>query len=318
MTEQRMSLNDFRRMGGMTDEELETVDSYVRKLAVLRFHINQVKEGVISEYQGRIVFPDNGFKDSVSANDIWLCSLRDSGKVSYATPLIKITPLLLMNFDEDLRRDIIEGLWEKNRGGYEKDFEKLYRNEISEKVQTELTEMYGKQIAELKARISELESQAEQDRILLANRTVDIGPDTEMISLSSVAEEVCAVPDTPVHRADEEIPIRIPTAMSAPMPGFPEIRGRDTVAVPACKTVFRVKRVKEDVIFSDSFTDPKYFVHITPDCKMLVIRPHPYGSALAINRKITLKGLGTMSEFRGETELAAEFSERYDGLVVHL
>ena len=51
---------------------------------------------------------------------------------------------------------------------------------------------------------------------------------------------------------------------------------------------------------------------------MLTIRPNEFGSALCINRRIRLKGLGRLSPFTEKKKLVAEYNEKYEGLMVYL
>ena len=79
-----------------------------------------------------------------------------------------------------------------------------------------------------------------------------------------------------------------------------------------------VESLAEETIYSESFIDGKYFVHINPSKRFIVVRRHDYGSAICINKRIRLDGLGTYSGFIGKCQLMAEYSARYDKMLTYL
>ena len=91
-----------------------------------------------------------------------------------------------------------------------------------------------------------------------------------------------------------------------------QFRGR----VPLVK--YTVERILDETISSESFIDGKYFVHINPSKKVIIVRKHDYWSAICINGKIRLDELGVGSGFSGRCQLMAEYSVRYDGLLIYL
>ena len=73
-----------------------------------------------------------------------------------------------------------------------------------------------------------------------------------------------------------------------------------------------------ETLYSDSFADGKYFVHINLSGKFLFIRPNGYANVIATNHRMVLRGLGVMAKFTERTQLIAEYNSKYDGLLVYL
>ncbi|MBR2254879.1 MAG: hypothetical protein IJ856_03555, partial [Candidatus Methanomethylophilaceae archaeon] len=129
-----------------------------------------------------------------------------------------------------------------------------------------------------------------------------------------------AIPADGSDRSHSEVPDTYPVNVAAgvrPDPNFQ--RG-----VPQIKRVepvtqrFEVERIGPDTIRSPSFTDNRYFVHISPDYKLLVIRPNEDGNVYCLNKTIRLKDLGLVSGFTARKFLVAEYSPLYEGLLVRL
>ena len=82
--------------------------------------------------------------------------------------------------------------------------------------------------------------------------------------------------------------------------------------------LYDVERVGENTLYSPSFTDNRYFVHLSPNRNYLVIRPSEKGRAVCINNRIELERFGDVKPFTGKEKLNAEYSRRYGGMLVYL
>lgn len=328
MTEERMDLNDFRRemieRGIDAEEALESLETGRKKIHMLTFGLDNKKSNVISHVNGKVTFVDSRFPENIEVGDVWICSVTEGTNfVNYAMPIYKITASFLINLDSNLRESMIDSLWKRNRGMFESDFAQRYKDEIhNTAIEEARTELEGI-INELKSKVSGLENQLEQGRIL--NRTLSASPMPGMIDLGSDPDDGGCIELGPVSLCSEpEVPsIKVPTAPKIPntyragSPGMPEIRMMG-VREKVPHMTFDVERIGEETLFSESFTDHRYFVHISPDTKMLTIRPNEFGSALCINRRIRLKGLNGLSPFAEKKKLVAEYSDKYEGLLVYL
>ncbi len=331
MTEEKMNLYDFRKEmveRGIDEEDaLEALDRDRKKIHLLTFGLDNKKTNVVSYVSGKITFVDTRFPGKVEVGDVWLCSVSqgNNGTVNYAMPIYKITATFLMNLDSNLREAVINSIWERNKGMFESDFAERYKDEIHRSATEEARAELGDIIDELKGKVSYLENQLAQNRILAKSQSVVSNSQPDMIELGSeiddsrcieLGSEIAeTVPEATVVRPS--LPPKIPSTYRSGAPGIPEIRVVDQKE-SAPPIVYEVQRIGEETLFSESFTDHKYFVHISPDAKILMIRPNEFGSALCINRRIRLKGLNKLSPFTEQKKLTAEYSDRYEGLMVYL
>ena len=101
-------------------------------------------------------------------------------------------------------------------------------------------------------------------------------------------------------------------------PGIPEMRYVDVPGMTKVNHHFVIERVAPETLRCEGFPDGKYFVHISPKKNILVIRKHEFGSALCIDQRIRLEGLGELSPFTEKVRLVAEYNQKYDGILVYL
>ena len=326
MTEGRMDFMDWQRdMSNAVESSGFTQDDYreqVRRLKVLGFHIDRKGENIVSEIDGVIVFIDRKYSgEKVLAGDIWLCSATMVGMVYYAMPLKKITSSMIMGLSDEIRDQIIDALWRSNRSEFERIFEQRYKEDVYKQAYSQAKEENQTIIAGLKSTIDDLTKQVEHSRILIGG--MESSEDYIVLGSEDVAEtskeeadiqQVQEVVQVPVEEFNPVIGRR--TMMSAP--GMPEVRVADQFQGRPPSMKYVVERVSEETIHSESFIDGKYFVHINPSKKFIVVRKHDYGSAICINKRIRLDGLGAYSGFSGRCQLMAEYSVRYDGLLIYL
>ena len=301
----------------------------VKKLRILQFRYNEKKGNVISDIDGKIVFVHWNHTDRVAVGDVWLCSISDSGSVYYAIPLLKITASTAMDFSESIRSQIIDALWEKNKPAYIKMFEDKYREEVYAKAVEESETKHKDIIDRLQREVNDLSNQLEQSRFIIDSRNNDdiefgeeilLGAPTEPSPAVCDDEEeiVLARPSVPVATQEQIPPMRYNNPLQS-IPGLPEMRVPE--GLPRSEQIprkYHVERLDARTLYSESFTDGKYFVHINMSKKFLVIRPNSYGQALCINHRMVLSGLDDLSSFVGAKQLMAEWNARYDGLLVYL
>lgn len=328
MSERKMDLLDLQREyggafteGGFTQEDLER---QTRKLRVLRFALDTKKVNIVSRLDGRIVFINRMYEGTVGIDDVWLCSVEESGTVYYATPLKKITAATAMEFDDRLRSEVTAALWEINKRAYVKIFEEKYREEMYSKATEEANARNSEIIRNLRDQVADLSKQVEQSKIVMESRETPVSEDeielsSEDLPVSGSGPQVSlctAVSDRPLTETPPPI---IGGRSRTCVPGIPEIRHTDTI--PRTEPVsqkYRVERLDAETLYSDSFADGKYFVHINLSGKFLVIRPNGYANVIATNHRMVLRGLGVMAKFTERTQLIAEYNSKYDGLLVYL
>ena len=326
MNGERQDFRDWQRdMSNTVESNGFTQDEYreqIRRLKVLGFHIDRKGENIVSEIDGVIVFVDRKYNgEKVLAGDVWLCSATMVGMVYYAMPLKKITSSMIMGLSDEIRDQIIDALWRSNRAEFERIFEQRYKEDVYKQAYAQANDENQAIIAGLKSTIDDLTKQVEHSRMLIGG--MESSDDYIVLGSQDVVEtpkeeagvrQVQEVVQTPVEEFNPVIGRR--NMVSAP--GMPEVRVSDQFQgrVPSVK--YTVERISEETIHSESFIDGKYFVHINPSKRFIVVRKHDYGSAICINGKIRLDGLGAYSGFSGRCQLMAEYSARYDGLLIYL
>ena len=328
MTEERHDFLDWQRDmastvegGGFAEADYR---EQVKKLRILGFHIDRKGENIVSEIDGTIVFVDRKYNgEKVLAGDIWLCSVVMFGMVYYAMPLKKITSSMIMGLSDDIREGIIDALWKSNRAEFVKMFEQRYKEGVYQEAYSQAKKESQAIIAGLEDRVSELSKQVEHSRMILDSQ----GSPEDYILLGSEED------GAPAQAVRQVAPPYEPESAQAPAedfnpvigrrtmvsaPGMPEVRVADQLQWRAPTQRYAVERLTEETIYSESFVDGKYFVHINPSKRFIVVRRHDYGSAICINKRIRLDGLGAYSGFSGKCQLMAEYSARYDGMLIYL
>lgn len=306
---------------GFTDGDVQSV---IKRLHVLRFHIDRKGENIVSEINGTIVFVDRGYVgERVVEGDVWLCSAEFRNTVYYAMPLKKITSSMIMGLSDDIRESIIDSLWKSNRPEFAKVFAERYKDEMYDRARKEVQDADSTIIKSLQDRIADLEKQVEHSRIVIGQKSTDRAEDWIAVTSDEVEEgeleiiqaPVAAPQERPVQERPQQYWAGTPVQSA---PGMPEMRYMEQGQTPVQPRGFRVERVSEETIRCDDFADGKYFVHINPSKRFLVIRRHDYGSAICVNGRIRLEGLGAYSSFDGPRQLMAEYNARYDGVLVYL
>ncbi len=330
MTEEKIDFYDLKKkLGEFGVDEEDTEEALVnekRKIKLIAWGLDNTRNKPMTFVNNIKTYVNTTFPGKVEVGDVWICSVEFSNTVYHAMPIYKVSPSFLMGLDANLRDDIIDTLWRRNRSIFEKDFAERYKDEVHNAAIEEVGAELNGIINELRGKVSYLENQLEQNRILSKSMVSAQTATADTIELGSYEEETCVelgsdVPQEPATEARSprigRQPSKIPNFYVTSAPGIPQIRTPErTESHP--HSVFNVERKGEETICSESFTDHKYFVHMSPDGKMLVVRPNEFGSALCINGSIMLKGLGKVSPFTGPKKLTAEYNDRYEGLIVYL
>ncbi len=328
--EEKRNLLDYQRELGLTGYSIDrdVYEDAIKKLYVLRFGLDARRENIVSSINGIIAFIDRKYNgEAVAEGDVWFCSGTLWNNVYYVMPLRKITSSMIMGLGDDIRNEVIDTLWKANKREYERIFEDRFKETLYKQAQDEAKSRNQSIIDSLQDRIKDLERQLEQSRMVIdgKGRSDDGGvelfsegmePSTASEALSRVQYAVQA----PVATEARQEPFDPHTVYGqcAVAPGMPEMRLTDGMRQPVGKVKCTVFRLTPETIQSDAFVDGKYFVHINPSHKFLVVRRHDYGSATCIDHKIRLDGLGTYSSFTEKHKLMAEYDDRYGGIIIHL
>ena len=297
----------------------EMIADPVAKLKVLAFDFNEQKgEGVISRIGKTYVFVKPSEQESVTVlpGEVWICLVESAGSVYNAIPLLKIDASMLFGLSDDIRDEIVEILWVKKRSSFMSQFEDRYKVEI-ETAATEAAERrFEAERAELQSKLDETRRQLELSMMISPMQAEgDIELDSEEVPEG--AEPVQPKP----HQETLEFTSPPTRAVYIQAPGIPEIRVNPSVGSSYSRPRESYMAVLEspDTIRIGGLSDGKCFAHISPNKGYMVIRPHGYGSVLCKDGgRIQIRGLERYSAFSGIRQLRAEYSPKYDGIIVYL
>ena len=325
MSDQKIDFIDWQAQNRQDDEITEAENKYVSELVVLTFNIDKKGINIISTHNGQIVFVDKYATYDVSAGETWVCRITSKNyTVEYAMPLLKLTLSEVMNFNEQLRENILNILWKRNRSELTEMLEGRIRNEVQSKLLEESRQSQEAEIRKLNETIDHLQKELHETKFQLESKKEIVPKQEEFILLTSQpataaqtpAEAVSEDTDEEISLSSEFVPPRASVVQSVVQPqqrGIPQIKR--AIAPPVR---YDVERIGEDSLRSPSFTDNRYFVHISPDYHTLIIRPNDEGPVYCIDHVIRLSGLGLVSSFVQRKYLPAEYSEIYEGMLVRL
>ncbi len=327
MTEEKM---DFRKWQASQKSESgdnteELVTEFSKEMYLLTFNLDKKGTNIVSQHNGCIVFVDRNFQYEVSVGDTWICELTRANNCAYARPIVKITLNNILNFNEQLRENVLNVLWKKYSNDLKVIFENRYKSELQNKITEDIKTDYIDKLARITKQKDEIENELLQTKIQLESQR-DFVPYTneDFIILGSndknSKNDSSEAPASGIKATPSDVIDRYPTRNTTEQqPTL--IAQRD---IPQIKRVapvtqkFEVERIGPDSLRSPSFTDTRYFVHISPDYKLLVIRPNEEGNVYCLNKVIRLKDLGLVSGFADKKFLFAEYSELYEGMIVRL
>ena len=331
MSEERYNLTeDYHELSQKfgIDEEEYSEDSFrndMRRYAILEFMVNPKRDGLMAYYKRKVTFLDWNYKgEPIEPGDHVLCTVVEDFEHNVATPVMKITPSILMGFSNEMRDAIINALWAKNKKDYEEIFEKRYKNEIYERAKTDLAKENEPVFAEYTERIEDLTKQLAAARFAMDVATKDTESDEIELSSEPIEERVDNKPDSRPMVLDESVggtsEEQRPRSNESGIlrSDYGMQRYRELFAVYNHSRALDVQRISNRAIFSESFEDGRYFVHVSPNKKLMLIRQHEEGEVFCVNHQLMIQDLERLYPFTEKKSLKAEYSSRYDGVLVHL
>ncbi len=287
---------------GVYDNKFGSLVKDIDRYMVLEFEVNRTFKGI----SGLVAYTDDnsmvilrsGYEDVVRPGEIWLCSVsKNENGIRYARPMDQVTLSMLMQMNENLRRAIEDSLWERNKAVYEESFRQKFMAEEYARVKSEVDEENRKAVSDLESRIHELEIQLEQKQFAL--ESMSVGVDDEEITLSS--EPRAAVQEQAPQRYREVDAPRLDEDSRQSLP-----------------RAFKVRRFGPRSFQSEYFTGRRCFVHISPSRKYVLVRFHEEGNIYCFNHTISIGGLERISDYVEGAEYNAEYSKRYEGILINL
>jgi hypothetical protein len=275
-------VKEYNEKYGLADEEWDNL----KKSVVLSFTEDEPGK-VMSWYRGVPVFRHKSSELSILTDETWICSL-DTSKVSYyfATGLQRVDSSFFYGLKQPQIVEIADVIWNEQRMIFEPLLEEKYKeimnNQISAAVENERKEYVG-QIEDLKEQKHQLEQKDAENKQIIASLTEKVNK-------------------TLMNRSENELT---------------KLRGIN-LGISDLVTEISVFRDGPDTISSPMFDKPRYFVHLSADHRILVVRPHESGNVVCIDNDIVLLGLGLVSQYDGPYEMVAEYNAKYGGIQIYL
>jgi len=281
-----MDFNDYVRENyekySLAEEEWDPL----KKSVILSFADD--KDGKVMSWYNQVpVFRHKTSEMTILSGETWICSL-DKSKISYyfAKGLQRIDASFMYDLKRDQIDEIAAVVWEEQRKIIEPILEDKYKevmkDQISAAIENERKE-YVSQIRELEELNRQLEQKDAENKQIIASLT-------EKVNKAQTAKQ-------------EKI--------QSPPAGFVSV-------MPDMASKILVNRDGPDTISSQIFDKPRYFVHLSADHRMLVVRPHESGNVVCIDNAMTLQGLSLVSQYDGAGEMTAEYSSKYGGIQIYL
>ena len=272
----------------------------LRRSAVIRFDYDE-KGFVSGVYQGKPVYRDSNHELDINPGDIWIVSLTMNYKTNnnyFAKPLQKVDGAFLYQMKKEQIDELSMHLWESNRMVLEPFLEERYKDVMSEQI----SKAVKAQTEELEKTVSDLQAQlAEQKKINEEDKSI-IESNEEKIRLLSAKVLVM----------ENE-----PGSTPAPRVEAKEERHIQQFELSSVRKAV-VERSGPDMLRSEVFDKSRYYVNLSADHRIVLVRENKNGNVVCVDNTIMLDGLNTILPFEEECLMNCEYNNRYGGYVVYL
>ena len=284
MAERKINLLELKAQYGIDEDDLEDLQ---KKSIVLTFEEDDGfnKDGekkIRSTYKGKPVFRHSGFaEDNIRVGDTWICTLVDKTTYYFAKAVKKVDASFLLDLTSGQIDDIAQCLWNSQRHILEPAMENKYKEELAKTLDTNFADERRK-----------YDEMIDEQKDMIQRLQRKEAENLAIINSLSQKPTAAATDATSVQD-------------SGPTQSIPQ--------------EISVNRDGPDKISSAYFTSHKYFVHLCPDTKIIILRPNDkLGNAVCIDNAITLKGLSSNSPYNGPRPMVATYNQKYGGIQVHL
>ena len=259
----------------------------IKEAAILTFGLDSMGR-VSSTHNKRHVIKHRDSEKTIMLGETWICSVTKPPLVDtyyFAKGLVRIDPSFLYELKKDQMDEIASYVWEKQRHiiepGLKEKYDDMVKKDLAQAVE-ETRKGYEAEISALKEMIKGLEQKDAENKNIIS-------------SLHGKLDAATAT--RPVQ--------------DVPAPG-----GHVMYHLPVQK--ISVRRSGPDSIFSESFSKSRYYVHMSADHRMMIVRPHEEGNIVCMNNTIVLERLSEISSFSGPHEMVSEYNPVYGGIQIYL
>lgn len=251
---------------------------------------------------GRPVFPDKRRQGGdIKSGETWFCELEEyrpggGGAVYYGNPIVKVDASYLF----DLRPDQVDKLLAALQQTSQPTLLDLARKSI----QTELERA-------AQARVEAMQRERDSARAESDSLHTEVAKLTD--SAAILRREVEALKGSP--------PGREPLNKAEPAQPASTVALRvesDWLPLGNSPIAALIDRPAAGKLRSVQFRDGRYFVHVSPDRRLLLVRYHPEGNLVATSNCLDIPGLDVLRPFDRPEQLHGSFELRGGGLLVRL
>ncbi len=253
---------------------------------------------------GRPVFPDKKRQGSdIKSGETWFCELEEyrpvtGAPVYYANPVAKVDASYLF----DLRPDQVD----KVLAALQLTSQSTLLDLARKRIQDELEKAAQSRVEAMQRERDAARSEADSLHAEVTRLSDSAG------TLRREVEALRAAPPSPAP------PSRVEPSQeavsSAPSNGPPNWF---TIGASSLSPLF-IDRNSASRIRSEMFRDGRYFVHVSPDRRLLLVRSHPEGNLVATGNTLEVPGLDVLRPFDRPEQLPATLEARGGGLLLRL
>lgn len=267
---------------GLDDEDWEDL----KNTAVLTF-LEDDSGKVSSMYKSRRVYRHYDSERTILPGETWICSLVSSQTFTYfARGLQRVDSSFMFELKKDQKDAIAASIWDKHKNTIEPLLEEKYKDILSKNIAQAVADTkkeYEITIKELQETARGLEQKDAENKNII----------------TSLQEKLNA------SEAEKDSGLNKNLIPNMPFYTPPQIS-------------FSVRRDGPDSISSESFNKSRYFIHLSADRRIIVVKPHDEGNVVCMNNTIILEGLSLISSYNGPQEMVSEYNHIFGGIQIYL
>ena len=306
--------------GDIDRMELEYEDS-IASIRILNFIVGN--NGLpIAHIGKKVVLPERDYAGMVEPGDIWFCVVKEKDTYCLAYPFKKVTAAIYSELDTESIRILVEALYNSNKQLMDQRMKELAMEEAITKVAEDMNKSIRNEMDALKIEMDRLNNENSMLRSLsdcnASEGHIILTSEEDTIPEVRESEHVPVTVEAPhMEPVPAEAPI-IPYIYNAPAPGLPSMGMNEPIGESG-PSGYEVKLLPGYRIYSPSFTEDRYFVHISYNKKYMLVRPHNKGSVICMNNQnyLIISDLENMIK-DGPAVLGAEYNRKYCGLLIDL
>ncbi len=263
---------------------------------------------------GLIVFPDKRKQGAViKPGETYFCEVTThdtsaGSTIHYANPVVRVDPSFMFDLRPDQVGRLVDALLETSKEPLLEQARAQIRAQVERAVKADMDGL-GRERDEARAALDEARASLGRAGEEVARLRLEaIGLAERVRELEARDGAGAAPPSTAGAAAPPAAAAAPPTSGGV---AWPQVEGPEALAFP-------VHRPSPEHLESTRLSYGRYFVHVSPDRRVLLVRPHPDGNLPAVGGRLSVPSLGLLRPFSGPEDLAARTDPRTGGLLVDI